>query len=617
MSENSSTQELELQEIEEYLNIAFSNGFSKGTANVSPHDMKKLAPLIKHYGKMAHPFRACVRDNRKRFGPLTEKYCAVLKDLIKGTTSWRSTERKKHLSDEELGEFVLHWEDYPDNYIDEFVESLSNLTEEDVKLLLSDNEEEGMTEVELAAGDVAWSGGGSWNDIRSQLEAQLNDQSQYGGMDYWVVDVKGSEALVCEKGTDYYVVPFSMDKKGEVTLSQESDWKMVEKAFVETSVNMSELNNEFMAELFFADAADTSADSDGLVWKTFLREGTWKYSPGSGKVLPKPLTIVKSGKSDPNKLVISMADIKRNFDAGAIQHVTVPLNHDDKVDENTGYVKKLRYGKDEKGRATLEAAIDFTEPDIKDKIDRGSIPNVSGGIHFNYVDKESGKKFNSVLGHLALTSKPWLAGMAPFGVKASDNLNVVGFSELPQTTTSDLDIEGGVEETMTTIVEETTIETEDANTFLQELGLSEDEVKARLDRYDELEREAKSNRIDQKVRDWEGEKKAPALIIAAKEVLMADEGAVVLNLSEEGKSVSLTASDIVDRLVAAAPSVALADDPITDKDVEGEAPPVDATEENLSDEIKSEARRLFLYERFSEEDAIAEAIRRAEEKSTA
>jgi hypothetical protein len=55
--------------------------------------MKKLAPLLKHYKGMPHPFSACVRDNRKRFGPLTEKYCAVIKDLIEGNTSWRGKKK--------------------------------------------------------------------------------------------------------------------------------------------------------------------------------------------------------------------------------------------------------------------------------------------------------------------------------------------------------------------------------------------------------------------------------------------------------------------------------------------------------------------------------------------
>lgn len=69
-------------------------GFSRGTANVSPADMKKLKGLLSHYRKKPHPFRSCVRDNRKRFGPRTEAMCAVLKDLIKGTTSWRGKGKK-------------------------------------------------------------------------------------------------------------------------------------------------------------------------------------------------------------------------------------------------------------------------------------------------------------------------------------------------------------------------------------------------------------------------------------------------------------------------------------------------------------------------------------------
>src|SRR5574342_1040951 len=193
-----------------------------------------------------------------------------------------------------------------------------------------------------------------------------------------------------------------------------------------------------------------------------------------------------------------------------------------------------------------------------------------------------------------------------FGVKASENLNVVGFSEVVETSNDDL--EGGAEDTMTTTIEE------NADTFLSELGLSEDEVKARLSRYEELERENKKNRIDQKVREWEDNKKSPALVTAAKAILMADDGAVVLHLSEDGNDKALTAADIVDRLVAAAPIVSLADDPITDEDANGEAPPDDTTEENLSDEVKAEADRLFLYERYSEEDAVVEAKRRIAEK---
>ena len=59
---------------------------------VTPGHKKTLSPLMRHYGKMAHPFTACVRDNRKRFGDRAERVCAVLKDLIRGTTKWRGNE---------------------------------------------------------------------------------------------------------------------------------------------------------------------------------------------------------------------------------------------------------------------------------------------------------------------------------------------------------------------------------------------------------------------------------------------------------------------------------------------------------------------------------------------
>jgi len=70
-------------------------------------------------------------------------------------------------------------------------------------------------------------------------------------------------------------------------------------------------------------------------------------------------------------------------------------------------------------------------------------------------------------------------------------------------------------------------------------------------------------------------------------------------------------------LMDASPDLNLSDDPVTEEDALGERSPDDASEENLSEEVKSEANRLFLYERYSEEDALAEAKRRIAEKTTA
>ena len=84
-----------------------AEAFTKpGTANVSPADRVKLKSLLAHYAKKAHPFTACKRDQMKH--GLSEDHanrrCAVLKDLIRGTTKWRKG--AKNLSVAELREVI-------------------------------------------------------------------------------------------------------------------------------------------------------------------------------------------------------------------------------------------------------------------------------------------------------------------------------------------------------------------------------------------------------------------------------------------------------------------------------------------------------------------------------
>jgi hypothetical protein len=63
--------------------------FLSNADRVTPKAKKQLSGLLKYYAKKPHPFTACVRDNRKRFGNRAENVCAVLKDIIRGTTKWR------------------------------------------------------------------------------------------------------------------------------------------------------------------------------------------------------------------------------------------------------------------------------------------------------------------------------------------------------------------------------------------------------------------------------------------------------------------------------------------------------------------------------------------------
>lgn len=75
------------EEIDRRLDVLLSH------QDVSPEARGHLRKLLKHYAQEPHPFRSCVRDNMKRFGPgRTEKVCATVKDMIRGTHTWRSVE---------------------------------------------------------------------------------------------------------------------------------------------------------------------------------------------------------------------------------------------------------------------------------------------------------------------------------------------------------------------------------------------------------------------------------------------------------------------------------------------------------------------------------------------
>jgi hypothetical protein len=103
--------------IDRSFNLLFSEADTVG-----PHQRHQLRGLLRYYAKQAHPFRACVKDNTKRFGPgQVEKVCATLKDIIRGTTHWRGHPELDHGSpgavaasdeqppqiDEELGTLLL------------------------------------------------------------------------------------------------------------------------------------------------------------------------------------------------------------------------------------------------------------------------------------------------------------------------------------------------------------------------------------------------------------------------------------------------------------------------------------------------------------------------------
>lgn len=167
-----------------------------------------------------------------------------------------------------------------------------------------------------------------------------------------------------------------------------------------------------------------AVEEEGLIWKDILRTGAWKGTPTKDGVLKRSLRIVRDGLSDAGEGVLSLSEVLKNFDEGAVQYVTVPLSDDIEDHKNiarlnTGFVRKLKLV-DQNGMSVLRAGFDFTEPDVKDKVLRGTIPDVSAGIPFGVTRRSDNRTFGAVLDHVCLTRKPFVSDLGPFGIAAAD-----------------------------------------------------------------------------------------------------------------------------------------------------------------------------------------------------
>ena len=194
--------------------------------------------------------------------------------------------------------------------------------------------------------------------------------------------------------------------------------------------NGTSLMTTHMKELFLAEGKlELDTDERDYIWKTVLRTGQWNLSPkGSSEA---PLRVVRDGVSDPTNNIVSLSELVAAFQDQAFEYVTVPLaqntfegDHADIARNNTGFVRDLKIV-DEDGVSKLKAAFDFTEPDIKERVERGTIPNTSVGILYDFIRKSDAKKFPVALAHVALTHRPWIDKMEPFGVAASDAVETV------------------------------------------------------------------------------------------------------------------------------------------------------------------------------------------------
>ena len=176
-----------------------------------------------------------------------------------------------------------------------------------------------------------------------------------------------------------------------------------------------------LAEVHLAGAG--TREEDGYVIKEILRTGEWPVIPTRGGIVKQKLSIVRDGPSNKDEGIISLAELFENFKSTGIQP-QIPLSDEEGDDHknttrlNQGFVEDL-WIVDENEGSKLVAKMNFTEPETKAKVLRGTYKDVSCGIPWQIISR--GQKYGTTLEHVCITNRPFIDGLGPF-MAASDQM---------------------------------------------------------------------------------------------------------------------------------------------------------------------------------------------------
>ena len=285
------------------------------------------------------------------------------------------------------------------------------------------------------------------------------------------------------------------------------------------------------------------------------------------------------GISDGNKKIISLDDVVESFQDKAVQYVTVPLEHTSAPEKNTGYIKDLKIV-DCEGESHLKALIDFTEQDIKQKVINGSIADTSVGLKFGYRRKRDGAAYKVALDHVALTNKPWIDGLPSFGLSEEGN------SECP------LFVYKENESEKSDMEDVKDVKLSDNSAELEAIARAESAEKINA----ELASKVREYEVKEKIAELSesGLSEYPAFLKKVKEIMLADTGHTILELSDDGKSTALTATGVIEQLIEVLPkesTLGLSDQGL---DV-GSKKPDDDTSKEMTQDQKTALAASFLY----------------------
>lgn len=266
---------------------------------------------------------------------------------------------------------------------------------------------------------------------------------------YREADLQGISCAGCAK---FVYTGEAADEDGEpLPTGYCSQWEanvrgdMVSDAFADSGPPLDQDGNEIwdfsdtegqvrFAEILLSGTDASEVEDSQFVQKEVLRTGEWPVIPTRGGKVKKPLRIIRDGKSDFRQGVIAMSELVENFKAGAIPAPQIPLSddnddHKNTTRVNTGFVRDL-WIVDDGDDAKLVAKMEFTEPEVREKVLRGTYADVSCGIPWGVNSR--GKTFGSTVEHVAITNRPFIDGLGPF-VAMSDtdkeNVEVIAFGD--------------------------------------------------------------------------------------------------------------------------------------------------------------------------------------------
>lgn len=244
----------------------------------------------------------------------------------------------------------------------------------------------------------------------------------------WVIEVF-DDHIIAEDGNELFKIPYTDDGES-IVFALRAEWEEVERTYTPITAivtgfrrmwddlgrmfgprqkpQCSENPHAFSGGQVYLLTGDSErelrVDEDGLVWKDLLMDGRWFTLDGA------PVTTTRQ----------QIDDVHDAFTGGNLYPVPLPFNHvehlgGDDPENNNGFVRAMKIGgadgpeTEPNGDYVLWVGLDVTEPETMERLERGSIDNVSAWLEPNVHDnKEEGKVWPWVLWHVALTDKPQL-----------------------------------------------------------------------------------------------------------------------------------------------------------------------------------------------------------------